>query len=453
MDKTEIRELMFTFEQMQAREGWSRAELEAFQAKELKSLREYVYARSPFYREFHKGLYDAPLHELPVLTKSMLMENFDEVVTDAEIHLQDVKEFMKSRQGDERFLGRYVVHSTSGSTGQPGLFLMNSLEWLVSLAGAFRGFTGAGIKMDPKNPIKIAQITSTNPNHMSSGGATSMGGMGIPTMQLSASEPVEVMVEKLNSYQPDLFLAYASILRIFADEQLAGRLQIKPQTVISGSEVLTQETRRRSVQAWGDVLFNMYGTTDCGGIGAECDEHRGLHLQEDLVIVEVVDRNNHPVPALEYGEKLLVTVLWKRAQPLIRYELSDSVRLSPDHCPCGRPFTLIDDIQGRLQEVLTFQSVDNGTVNIHPIVFSNIMDTLPVSGWQVVQEPDGLYVLLSGISGSLDQETLSETIQEELANHGTVVPYVKIKEVPSIPAEASGKTPLVKSNLHRVSGH
>jgi hypothetical protein len=59
------------------------------------------------------------------------------------------------------------------------------------------------------------------------------------------------------------------------------------------------------------------------------------------------------MPPGVYGDKLLVTSLFNRTQPLIRYELSDSVRLSPVSCPCGRPFALIDDIQGRMEEVLS----------------------------------------------------------------------------------------------------
>ncbi|CAA7602768.1 Hypothetical protein DEACI_3447 [Acididesulfobacillus acetoxydans] len=71
-----------------------------------------------------------------------------------------------------------------------------------------------------------------------------MGNMGIPILQLTAGEPIESMVEKLNSRQPELLLGYASIIRILAYEQLAGHLQIAPRTVISRSEVLTPETRR-----------------------------------------------------------------------------------------------------------------------------------------------------------------------------------------------------------------
>lgn len=250
------------------------------------------------------------------------MNNIDELVTDSDIHLSDVKAFMEHRQGNEQYLGRYFVQSTSGTTGQPGLFIMDNDEWFIVLASSLRNFKDTDININSTHRPKVVQITSTNASHMSSQGATGFGNMGMPVVQLSATEPLKTLVEKLNQSQPDLILAYASIIRVLAGEQLAGHLRIAPNTIISGSEVLTKDTRHRAVQAWGETLFNMYGTTDCGGIGAECNQHMGMHLQEDLVIVENVDRNNNPVAAGEYGEKLLVTVLWKYAQPLIRYELS-----------------------------------------------------------------------------------------------------------------------------------
>jgi len=447
-----IMKLLAERKALRTRERWARPHLEAYQSQALHLLREYAYAHSPFYQLFHKGLYDAPLQELPVLTKAMLMEHFDDLVTDRSIRLEDVKAYVANRRGAELFLGRYFVNSTSGTSGRPGLFLANRDEWLATLAGAlFRVFAWAGIKLKLTHPLKMAQITSTNPSHMSAQGANTMGTKWMPIMQLAASEPVRTLVDRLNAWQPEAVIAYASMLRILAEEQLAGRLEITPRSVLSGSEVLTQETRRRAVQAWGNVLFNEYGSTDGGGLGAECDKHHGLHLQEDLVIAEVVDRDNHPVPVGVYGDKLLVTVLGSRAQPLIRYEMDDSLRLSSDLCPCGRPFTLIDDIQGRVHEILSFRGVGGGNVNVHPIVFHNIMDTLPVNGWQVVQEVDGLHVLLSSARGTLDEKKLADTVQQALAKQGAVVPRIEIQKVFSIPQTASGKTPLVKSNLPSFS--
>ncbi len=236
-------------------------------------------------------------------------------------------------------------------------------------------------------------------------------------------------------------------MRILADEQLAGRLQIVPRIVLTGAEVLTPETRHRAVLAWGEVVFEAYGATECGGLAIECDQHQGMHLMEDLVIVEVVDRDNRPVPPGVYGDKLLITVLFKRVQPLIRYEVSDSVRLSPDPCPAGHPFRLVDGVAGRVEEILSFPGVAGGSVSVHPLVFDHFMDRLSVNGWQVLQDADGLHVLLSGVRGTLDEEAVASSVRQALAKQGAVIPPVQVQRVTSIPKNASGKAPLIKSNL------
>ena len=379
--------------QFRAREHWSRQRLDCYLSNSLQSLRRYAYENSPLYQQFHKGLYDAPLEMLPVLTKSMMMDHFDELVTDREIRLEEIMAYMKDQKRPERFLGRYVINATSGSSGRLGVSIFSGNEWATLMASAF---ARTSLKLSFTRRIKTAQIASTTTFHMSSQGGSTFRNLFMPILMLPASEPLASMVQKLNTWKPDTLVLYASIGRILADEQLAGRLKIAPRTVMSGSEVLTEETRHRMIQAWGDGIYNNYAATE-GVAAIECEQHRGLHVMEDLALVENVDTNNRSVPAGVYGDKLLVTVLFKYTQPLIRYEIEDSVRFTDEPCPCGQPFKLITSIQGRVQEVLSFPGVSGGIVHVHPLVFHNIMDTLPVSGWQVVQEVDGLHILLAGI--------------------------------------------------------
>ena len=123
--------LLSEMRQLRQRDHWTRQQLETHQSQALHHLREYVYANSPFYQRFHQGLTDRPLHELPMLTKAMMMEHFDELVTDRAIRLKDLQAHQAHLHGDERFLGRYCVNATSGSTGHPGLFLFNCAEWIT----------------------------------------------------------------------------------------------------------------------------------------------------------------------------------------------------------------------------------------------------------------------------------------------------------------------------------
>jgi len=134
MDLLFLLKLMNTLNQLRQHERLTRPQLEKHQAESLRRLREYAYARSPFYQKFHKGLTERPLRELPVLTKAMVMENFDELVTDRSLRLEDVRAYAGQGIAGQRFRNRYWVNATSGSSGQPGFFLFNHAEWFYVLA-------------------------------------------------------------------------------------------------------------------------------------------------------------------------------------------------------------------------------------------------------------------------------------------------------------------------------
>lgn len=429
---------------------WTRQQLETHQAAALQRLREYAYVRSPFYQRFHRGLEGSPLHELPVLTKAIMMENYDELVTDRAVYLKDVERHLTTLRGDERFLGRYWLNSTSGSTGRRGLFLFDRAEWVTILASFLRSYHWLEGPMNLPRRLKIASVVSPTPWHMSRRGGETLKAWWQPALRLYANDPAETMVMRLNSWQPQILGAYPSIIRSLANEQIADRLRIAPQYLFTGAEVLTEETRRRIEEAWGKgKLFDIYGATESGTIAAECAHHTGYHLFEDLVIPEIVDRDNRPVPPGVWGEKLLITVLFGRTQPLIRYEISDSVRLAGRRCPCGLPFALIKGIQGRMEDVLRLPAAAGGEVPVNPIVFDQVMDRLPAGEWQVVQDGEGLNILLSGAPQDFSDEGLVEELSRALAAEGAIVPPVRVRHVPAIPRSATGKAPLIKSNLPR----
>jgi putative adenylate-forming enzyme len=440
--------------QLRQHEHWTRAHLKAYQAEASHRLREHAYAHSPFYQKFHKGLTDRPLSELPVLTKRLLMENFDEVVTDPAIRLEAVRAFAAENVEDRLYLNRYWVSATSGSSGQPGFFLFDESEFLTLIASFARGqeWTGATINLLQRR--KMATVASISPWHLSSQVSTTVRSWWTPSIRIAASEPLARIVQTLNEWQPQLLIVYASMARILAEEQLAGRLHIQPLKTFTSSEVLTDETRRRVKAAWGDEPYNQYGATETADIAAECWQGRKLHLFEDLVLVEVVDEHNRPVPPGTYGAKLLITTFFSRTQPLIRYEINDSVRLSIESCACGRSFAVVESIQGRVEDALRLPSQTGEHVTIQPLVFNRIMDILPVSGWQVIQEADdALTILLSGVRQELVEAALENQLAVAFAAQGVRVPRITVKQVDAIPKSASGKAPLIKARPGGLQNH
>ena len=428
MDIPMLLKVIRAIRQLRQHEAWSRAQLDAYQADSLRQLREHVYARSPFYQRFHQGLFERPLAELPVLTKSILMENFDELVTDPAIHLEAVRAFAGERLDGRLFLDRYRVTATSGSSGQPGFFLFNEPEWLTIMASFARGQEWSGARINLAHRRKMATIASISPWHMSSRVAATAQTWWTPSIRLPATDLLESIVQRLNDWQPDILIGYASMNRILAEEQIAGRLDIHPAKTFASSELLTDDTRRRVKMAWGDEPFNQYGATETADIAAERQECRRLHLFEDLVMVEVVDEAYRPVPVGTFGAHVLITTLFSRTQPLIRYELNDSIRLASGACPSGHVFGVVDGIRGRVEDLLELPALAGGRVTVEPLVFSRIMDIMPVTSWQVTHEADdGLTVLVSAPREGFTSETLLDQLNQSLAEQGVRIPNIQVR--------------------------
>lgn len=438
--------LLHTLEQQRQREKWTRQQLQTYQEESLRRLRKYAYENSPFYQDFHKGMTNRPLQELPVLTKAIMMENFDELVTDRSLHLEDIRAFSAQGEVGERFRNQYYVTATSGSSGHPGFFLFKEAEWVSVLASFARGQEWSGVRITLTRRQRMATVASISPWHMSSQVAATVKSWWRPSLRLPASQPISKTVAELNEWQPDVLISYASMAGVLAEEQLANRLRIQPSVVYVASEVLTSQTKNLVKEAWGDEPYNQYAATETAGIAAEHKSCRRMHFFEDLVIPEVVDEQYRPVPPGEYGAKILVTTLFSRTQPLIRYELNDSIRVNTELHNCGLPFAVLEGVQGRVEDSLLLPSLSGGDILIRPLVINRVMDIVPVSGWQLIQQADnGLVLLLTGARNGLTDQTLVNQIKSSLAQEGADIPYVRIQHVPEIPRTAAGKAPLVKA--------
>jgi putative adenylate-forming enzyme len=428
---------------------WSRAKLEAQQRARLHVLRSFVAARSPFYRQFHHGLDGRPLASLPILSKATLMENFDAVVTDRRIRLADVERYLAAPPSSRLYLDRYTALSTSGTTGRRGVFLFDPDEWIQAIAAITRPIAWSGAAQSLRNPPRSALIASATPWHYSARIGKALSTRLLPTLRLDAATPLPVLVEQLNAWQPTAMAVYPSVLLQLANEQLSGRLAIALANVATSAEVLPTETRRRVKEAWGIRVFDTYGATEYAPIAAECG-FGNKHLFEDRAIVEVVDERGRVRPAGERGDRVLLTLLERRTQPLIRYEISDMVRERADQCPCGRPFRMIEGIEGRVEDVLAFPARAAGAaVDIHPNLFHAILETVPASGWQVIQQENALAVLLTDCADVTQHETLRGRVGRMLAEQGAEVPPIDVRGVDRLERGATGKAPLIVARKTR----
>jgi phenylacetate-CoA ligase len=127
--------------------------------------------------------------------------------------------------------------------------------------------------------------------------------------------------------------------------------------------------------------------------------------------------------------------------------VSDSITSSDRvHCPCGRPYPLIEGVQGRVEEALEFSARAGGQIRVQPAVFHSVMDAVPAEGWQLVQEPGGLAVLLAGAPDAFDDDGLAGRLMHELWSRGAQAPHIEVQRLRTIPRTALGKAPLIKKS-------
>jgi len=298
---------------LKRREKWTREKLKNFQRRQVSSLVSHAIRSSPFYRELYRDIRidgKMALSDLPVIDKATMMENFDRLVTDPRLRLSELQNHIRGLTGDAYYLGTYRVLTTSGSSGLKGVFVFNRREWSTMLAGFNRCSILTGLFPRIPNRWKVSSILADNPQHASYRITVSARSHLVKTQQLFVTSRIESLVTALNAFQPDVLSAYPSIASILAIEQLEGRLDIHPRVVINGAEVRTMEMALNMREAWGADLFDCYGSTEGGAFNVDCPLHHGIHIFEDLTMIEVVDEKNRPVPAGSPGHKILITNLF-----------------------------------------------------------------------------------------------------------------------------------------------
>jgi len=447
MDARLVSAVLITRAAWRRRDTWPVSRLTQHQDQEMATLRRHAYSRSPFYRRHHAGLANAPLDQLPPVTKGDLMAHWEEVVTEPALRLSEVERhlgLLTHSQGDPGvpWQGRWWAAATAGSTGRRGVFIWGRREWASVLASYARASDWAGVSPGLAKPLRMAVVSSRNPAHQSAVVGASLASPLVPTLRLDATSPLPQQIRELNDFRPRLLVGYASALRPLATAQLMGALRISPQAVMSASEVLTRSASQVMTEAWGAVPYDVYAATETAGIASPC-VFRTRHLYEDLLVVEPVDDAGRPVATGTAGARLWVSVLSSRALPLIRYEMSDCVALGGRGCPCGRVFRVVEAIEGRSEDVLAMAS-SAGVTRIHPNVFHDVLDTLAAAGWQVRQEgASALTLLVAAPAGSPRPDELAARVSAAVQAAGGARPRVTVRMVGTIPRTALGKAPLV----------
>ena len=319
------------------------------------------------------------LSRMEPVCKRELMQHFDAWVTDAALSLPALRAFTRdpARRG-EAFLGRYLVWESSGSSGEPALFVQDARSLAVwDALEATRGpVSRAGAPVPWGQAMRIAYVGATE-GHFAGVVAfersrTLNPWLGAASRSFSFLQPLEQLVVQLQAFAPTVLASYPSMAWVLAQEQAAGRLSLALEGVWTGGETLSPSVRRVLGAHFESAVHDSYGASECFLIANECRCGR-LHLNADWVLLEPVDARGRPVGPGEAGETTLLTNLANHVQPMIRYDLGDRVRFAPEGCACGSSLPLIE-VQGRSDDLLSLDDGQGQTVHLAPLALTTVLE-------------------------------------------------------------------------------
>ena len=407
--------------------------------KRMRELVDYARKNSPFYKELYSDIgEDFELTDLPPVTKPQMMASFDDVLTDRNITMKKIEEFTSDIDNiGHKIDGKYLVFKTSGSTGVPAVILYDDDAIDVSSAvAAFRTFARPeDLKTFMKHGKKTAGIFADYVFYLACGMSRYLQ-LKMPRqntkININFNAPEDEIISKLNQFQPAMLSGYPSNLALLAD---FNELDIHPDVVITGGELLTDEIRNKLENRFGCYVQTHYSCTEGGEIACECSE-RHLHINEDWIIFEPVDKDYNPVPCGVMSDKVLITNLANRIQPFIRYELTDRVIVHDEKCACGRTSRRVE-IEGRTDDILDF---GNG-VRIAPMSLYKILEEVPgMSRFQLIQRAsDQLELRLIADDRNASFEYAKKSLTDYFTEKGAQGIRIFMSEDMPMPDKVSGK--------------
>jgi len=372
----------------------SQRKRDRLRAQRLHDIVMYAKQHSPYYAALYRDIgEDFSLEQLPPVSKRELMDNWNDWLTDRSVTIEQVREFMEDTDNIGRKLrGRYMVLTTSGSTGDPLVMLCdNTTNGVMAGVNATRAYARKeDLRAFMKQGARTMGVFADGGFYLANSSVRSrLRTMPWKKKQMavtSALLPTESIVEQLNAFQPVMLGGYPSNLELLIEKQRSGRLHISPVIIMTGGEHLSDDLRRRLSEAFNCYVQTSYSCTEGGTLACEC-RNQHFHVNDDWVILETVDKEGNPVPDGVQSDKLLITNLFNYTQPFIRYEITDRVIMHREPCGCGNPSPWLE-LEGRTDDVVTF-TAGEGSVSLPPLaLYAVLKEVHELRRFQLVVLPD-----------------------------------------------------------------
>ncbi len=365
-------------------ETWPHDRFAAWQQAEFQRLAAAAVRDVPFYRERVAPSAHHDLAAFPIITKQELAGHFTALMSDA------------MRADYERGPARgytWVKVTSGGTTGLPTTVIHDAdfrdkdrAARLYELHLAGFPFGTAHVRLwGSMHDIQRTRASLQQRVIASLANETLLNAFMMEDTHLRA------YLDLLNRSDVRHLLTYADAGYQLARFARRHGIAVRPLTsIIATGGTLTDDMRATMADVFQCRVHNKYGSRDAGEIACDCD--RGsLHVLPHL-IVEIVDEQGRPCPPGVTG-RVLVTFLGNPSFPLIRFDITDCAAASAAPCPCGRPFPVLEHLEGRAVDFLV--STHGGFVS--PTYIRHLVGVVhgseKVRRFQLVQEGPTTFTL------------------------------------------------------------
>lgn len=442
---------LFDLWQLKRNEKKTVGEISSLQTKKLKRLLHYAFEHSTYYRNsFERAgitaemIDSTPLSAFPVMDKSVLMSQFEEIITVPNLTQEEIHSFDEKETNDKKlFQDKYHIVHSSGSTGTPKYFVYDESAWNSMLLGIVRGalwnMTMSEIIKFLIHGPRIVYIAATDGRY---GGSMAVGdgvsGVGAKQIYLDINTPLDEWISTIKEFKPNMIIGYPSAVKILAELVEKGDLDLKVLRIVTCGEPLGASLRKYLEGVFGADVINFYGASESLSLGVESSPKEGMLLFDDMNIIEIQD-----------GEMYL-TCLYNFVQPLIRYRLSDQLTLKAPDAESRYPFTRAVGLLGRNEDILWFQDGNGKQEFLHPLAVEGFCIE-GLRDYQFRQISSDTFEMLAEVSNAL-QETVQNEVLRQMRDilRGKGLDYVQffVRFVPEIlPDPKTGKKRLILTDM------
>lgn len=298
--------------------------------------------------------------------------------------------------------------SSSGSTGEPFRVYYEPRAWAtLKILVKLRARSACGTRPTDR----VALLDAVPPAETAPGAAARVA-------RISILQPAHRVAAELAAFAPDTVYGLPSAL-LEAGEVLRARgTPLRVRRVFTSGELLRPAVRQAIAAAFGAPVFDVYGSSETKEIAWECTAG-GMHINADVVRLEILDEANRPVPAGVEGN-LVATLLVNRAMPLLRYRIGDRATLVARRCDCGHPFPLLGVVTGRRADMLVLA----GGHRVSPYALTCAMERVgDVLRYQVTQLEPGRLRVRAILESSADRIRVAGRIRSVI--QGEVAPFLE----------------------------